>query len=140
MSRFSNALTRAIEETQPSQTAFAKACGMDLRHLNRYVRGTANCGAGNIQIIAQALPDAQRGEVVTAWLRDMVPDVANGLVSILSNATERTADLGIADGLTRDLSPRLHDAIRYLIAQAQQHTAISDLLIDLARALRDDKA
>jgi transcriptional regulator with XRE-family HTH domain len=135
MSLFSNALARAIEELGEPQNAFAQRAGLDPRTLNKYVRGRIDCGPANIQIIVRQLPNKQRADVLTAWLRDMIPEVGAGLVSILPNDTARAADL---DFPTPMLQRDLREAVNYLVEQAQRYTAIADLLIDLASALRGE--
>jgi len=134
MSRFSNALGAALRELRLSQKAFAGRCNLTHSQVNRFVRGH-NVGLASLETVARALPDRQRAAVVAAWLRDAIPQSTVGIVSVsepiasLEESPEELAALA-------NLNPDLDRALRYLITAARTHTEISDLMIDLARALQ----
>lgn len=133
VSLFSHSLEVALESLKLTQTQFAERCGIPLSQLNKYVRGKIDAGASTLETISRQLPEKQRAEVIASWLRDALPSSSSGLVSI--STSERLAEqpsLFESGELSRDLDR----AVRYLIAQARRHTEISDLLIDLERALR----
>ncbi len=137
LSRFSNALGVALQELRLTQKEFAAACNLTPSQINRFVRGK-NVGLASLETIARALPDAQRADVVAAWLRDALPQNTGGLVSILTagRVAEESPEESAA---LAQLKPELNQAVRYLIAAARTHTEISDLLIDLEKALRGSK-
>lgn len=133
MSRFSNSLLNALGELGWSQIEFAQRTDISRSQLNKYVRGRLDVGAGTLETIARELPDRQRADVIASWLRDALPQTATGLISI--STAGRVAEE--ADALPiGELSRELDRAVRYLIEQARKHVEISDLLIDLERALR----
>jgi hypothetical protein len=115
-----------------TQKQFAQSTNLTHSQINRFVRGH-NAGLGTLETIARNLPQPQRASVVAAWLRDALPESASGLVGIATDAP-RIAES--AEQLRRELNPECEAAIRFLGEQACRHTEISDLLIDLAKALK----
>jgi transcriptional regulator with XRE-family HTH domain len=135
VSRFSNSLVNALDELGWSQLEFAGRCKINRSAVNKYVRGKLQVGSGTLDTMARELPERQRAEVVAAWLRDALPQTSSGLISI--STAERVAEQ--PDFSLGELSPQLDQAVRYLLEKARKHTEISDLLIDLEKALRGQK-
>lgn len=133
MSRASNALSAALSAARITQTELAKRSGLQLSQINRYVRGTYDIGPSALGPITSQLPEPHRSRVVSAWLRDHIPAEAQYSVSI---HTHENYLAELDEPAVVSLAPDLQLAITYLTDQAREYTEISDLLIDLARALR----
>jgi len=136
MSRFSHALTTALQDLGWTQLELANRTRLAPSQINKYVRGKLEPGAGALETICREFPEGQRANVVAAWLRDAVPQSASGLLAILTPG--RTADLQAES--VGELSREVDQAVRYLTDMARRHTEISDLLVDLAKALQGPAA
>lgn len=132
MSRFSEAFARALADTHVSQIEFSRRSRIIPSQVSKYARGKLGAGRAALETIARELPEAQRAKVIAAWLRDMIPENASGLVSVELPAM-RLAES--APAFAADLSPELQSAFVYLIDQSR-HREIRDLIVDLARALQ----
>jgi hypothetical protein len=133
VSRFSNALAVALDQLGWTRRGFSRISGIPESQVSKYARGLIGAGAGVLETIARQLPEAQRASVVTAWLRDHLPETARGLVEI------RTPAGTVAEEPQIVLEPELQRAMHYLAEMARHHREIDDLLIGLSKSLQGDR-
>ena len=133
MSQFGNALTTVLSELKWSQTYFAEISGIQRTQVNRYARGTSSIDLTSLEKLLQVIPAPFNAQVLAAYLRDFIPDGAEGLVTLdLCGETVQESPPDLPGGL----DPEFRAAIVRLALLARRHTEVRDVVLSIDRLMR----
>lgn len=127
---FASALQRVIQArdaTRGAQSAYAEIAGLEQATFSRYLTGRSRPNVNWLERIIHPLTDAERAEVVVAYLRDDVPESARDLVRITSLIDEplHTAEEP-ADAIAA--LPKKKKEVIYGLAREMQNQAVWEAL------------
>lgn len=135
MSQFSNAVTKAIEESRLSQTELAASTGISIAQINRYARGRTDIRPKILAQLLAAFSTDHQARLIRAFLLDQVPAEHANAVTI--HARTELVSEPAPDGL-EDLPDDVRNALRFIGTRASE-APVRDLILDLARILRGEK-
>jgi transcriptional regulator with XRE-family HTH domain len=128
MHRFRNSLAQLIAQLGLTQQGFAKQLGTDPANVSRWLSGKSVPDSETIGRILECLPEQYRSDMLTAYLKDQIPNRFESLVKIepLEGGKIRIEDEG--PDLPPNLGPEPRKQIIYLAHMALRWQEVRKLL------------
>ncbi len=135
MSYFPKALILALEAARLSQAELAAQTKIGAVQINRYTRGRAEIGAGNLERILDVFAPAEQAKLVQAFLLDSIAERFRALVEIKTTLHAAVSEPSGVSYEFENLPEDFENALRFLASRAEEKT-VRDVIEDLAALLR----
>jgi len=128
MHRFRTSLSQLLDEQGWTQQGFAHRLGTDPANVSRWLSGKSAPDSNTVGKILEALPEEFQSDMLTAYLKDQVPERFEPVVKIeaISGGKLRPSDAG--PDLPEALSPELKKQIVYFSKLALRWPEVKKLI------------
>jgi transcriptional regulator with XRE-family HTH domain len=113
MHRFRTSLTQLIQEQGWTQQGFAHRLGTDPANVSRWLSGKSSPDSSTVGKILESLPEEYQSDLLSAYLKDQIPQRFDSMVRIESIEGGRLRSLDAEPELPEALSPELKKQVVY---------------------------
>jgi transcriptional regulator with XRE-family HTH domain len=128
MHRFRTSLSQLLDEQGWTQQGFAHRLGTDPANVSRWLSGKSAPDSSTVGKILEALPEEFQSDLLTAYLKDQVPERFEPVVKIEAVGGGKLRPSADAPDLPEALSPELKKQIVYFSKLALRWPEVKKLI------------
>jgi transcriptional regulator with XRE-family HTH domain len=128
MHRFRNSLAQLIAQLGLTQQSFARQLGTDPANVSRWLSGKSSPDSVTVGHILECLPEEFRSDLLTAYLRDQIPERFETLVNLEANAGGKISHGEAGPDLPETLGAESRRQIVFLANMALRWPEVRKLL------------
>jgi transcriptional regulator with XRE-family HTH domain len=128
MHRFRTSLTQLIQEQGWTQQGFAQRLGTDPANVSRWLSGKSSPDSSTVGKILESLPEEYQSDLLSAYLKDQIPNRFDSVVKIEAVEGGRLRSLDAEPELPEALSPELKKQVVYFARLALRWPEVRRIL------------
>lgn len=128
MHRFRTSLTQLIHEQGWTQQGFANRLGTDPANVSRWLSGKSSPDSSTVGKILESLPEEYQSDLLSAYLKDQIPERFDSVVRIESIEGGRLRAPSADPELPEALSPELKKQVVYFARLALRWPEVRRIL------------